>query len=202
MKEEEKKTAEGALTDRSRYFLVGEIAGTHALKGEVRVFPVTEDPSRFTTGLQLYLETKRGETIPLIVASARRHGKFVLVKFRDYDTVEAVGHFQRCRLYVDRKDAIPLEEGEYYVADLIGLLVYDEEERLLGTLAEVIETGANDVYRVALDPSFAESLSKESTEQKRAKTPKEVLLPAIKDCILQVDVDAGRMRVRLMPGLL
>lgn len=186
------------LLDKTKFFLVGAVAGTHALKGEVRVFPLTEDPDRFTVGLSLILDTERGEEIGLIVERSRRNGKFVLVKFEGYDTIESVERFAGKKLYIDRRDAIPLEEGEYYVADLIGLDVFDEAGARVGTLSDVISTGANDVYAVALDEAYVRA----HTPADEKKTPKEILLPAIPDCILGVDPDNHRMTVHVMPGLL
>ena len=185
------------LHDATKYFQVGQIAGTHALKGEVRVFPQTSDRERFTKGLELFYEGVRGETFPLVVEKSRQNGKFVLVKFRGLDSINDVERFRGGKLYVDRKDAIPLEEGEYFVADLVGMEVFTEDGKKLGELTDVLETGANDVYVVKLSREEAGQDLEADT-----KKPREVLIPAIPDCILDVDIVSSRIKVNLMKGLL
>ena len=200
-----------ALHDATNYFRVGQIAGTHALKGEVRVFPQTDDRERFTKGLQLFLEDARGQVRELVVERSRQNGKFVLVKFKGLDSIDDVERFRGGTLFVDRKDAIPLEEGEYFVADLIGLAVYEEDGTLLGELTDVIETGANDVYAVRLAAEAgADAVSAktdagnagQSHRPRKAKRREEVLLPAIPDCILDIDLAKRRMTVHVLDGLL
>ena len=174
---------ENELHDATRYFQVGQIAGTHALKGEVRVFPQTSDRERFTKGLELFYESVRGEVRLLTVEASRQNGKFVLLKFRGLDSINDVERFRGGKLYVDRKDAIPLNEGEYFVADLIGLDVYLEDNTLLGKLCDVLETGANDVYAVRM-------------------ADRELLIPAIPDCVREINLREKRVTVHLLDGML
>ena len=212
------------LYNTSNYFQVGQIAGTHALKGEVKVFPMTDDPERFTNGLVLFMEDTRGEVRELTVERSRQSGKFVLVKFKGLDSINDVERFRGNKLFIDRADAIPLEEGEYFVADLIGLSVYDEDGVLLGELTDVIETGANDVYAVRLAETYGCAEKEEHADGsgsanhagsadgiaradgagggKRKKTAPEVLLPAIPECILEIDLTNRRMTVHVMDGLM
>lgn len=110
--------------------------------------------------------------------------QFVILKFKGYDSINDVEAYRGKELYVTREHAVPLGRDEYYVADLIGLTVLDEEEHTLGVLQDVIRTGANDVYSVMTDEG------------------KELLFPAIKECILDIDVEAGQIHVHIMPGLL
>ena len=126
-------------------FQVGVIASTHGLAGEVNVFPTTEDPQRFKKLKKVILHTNRGEEMVLDIVSARFFKKFVIVKFRQFDSINDVEKFRGCELTIDRKDAIQLKPGEYYCADLIGLLIVDEEGKELGTLTEILQNGANDV---------------------------------------------------------
>ena len=172
------------LHDATKYFQVGQIAGTHALKGEVRVFPQTSDRERFTKGLELYYEGVRNEVLVLTVEKSRQNGKFVLLQFKGLDSINDVERFRGGKLYVDRRDAIPLEEGEYFVADLVGMDVYTEDGARLGELTDVLETGANDVYAVRLEQG------------------KEVLIPAIPDCVLEINLEEKRMTVHLLDGML
>ena len=166
-------------------FQVGVIASTHGLAGEVNVFPTTQDPDRFKKLKKVTLHTQKGEEILLDVVSARFFKKFVIVKFKQFNNINEVEKFRGCELTIDRKDAIKLEKGEYYCADLIGLTIVDEEGAELGTLTEILQTGANDVYEMAL---------KDSEEK--------IYIPAIKDCVKEIDIDAGKIIIHVMPGLL
>ncbi len=166
-------------------FQVGVIASTHGLQGEVNVFPTTQDPDRFKKLKKVTLHTQKGEEILLDVVSARFFKKFVIVKFKQFNNINEVEKFRGCELTIDRKDAIKLNKGEYYCADLIGLKIVDEEGKELGTLSEILQTGANDVY-----------------EMTRAESDDKVYIPAIKDCVKEIDVDGGKIVIHVMDGLL
>ena len=170
------------MTDR---FQVGVIASTHGLQGEVNVFPTTEDPSRFKKLKQVMLHTQRGEEILLDVASARFFKKFVIVKFKQFNNINEVEKFRGCELTIDRKDAIKLAPGEYYCADLIGLKIVDEDGKELGTLTEILQTGANDVY-----------------EMTKNDDGEKIYIPAIKDCVKEIDPEGGKIVIHVMDGLL
>ena len=170
------------MTDR---FQVGVIASTHGLHGEVNVFPTTEDPNRFKKLKKVTLHTKRGEEIELDVQSAKFFKKFVIVKFKQFNDINEVEKLKGCELTIERKDAIKLQPGEYYCADLIGLTIVDEDGTVLGTLVDVIQTGANDVY-----------------EMKREDGEENVYIPAIKDCILDIDIENKQIKIHVIPGLL
>ncbi len=166
-----------------RLIKVGAITSTHGLRGEVKVYPLTDDAARFRGCRELILDTGK-EKKKLEVENVKFFKQFVILKFKGLDRIEDVEGYRRKELYVTRDQAVPLEKDEYFIADLIGLRVVDEEGESLGTLRDVIRTGANDVYSV---------LTQEGEE---------LLLPAIRDCILEVDVEGGRMRVHILPGLL
>lgn len=170
------------MTER---FQVGVIASTHGLKGEVNVFPTTEDPERFKKLKKVTLTTQRGENIELDVESARFFKKFVIVKFKQFNDINEVEKFKGCELTIDRKNALKLEPGEFYCADLIGLDVVDEEDRLLGKVTDILQTGANDVY-----------------EMTREDNSEKVYIPAIKDCIKKISPDEGRIVIHVMEGLM
>ena len=110
--------------------------------------------------------------------------QFAILKFRGIDTIDEAEKYRRKSLYVTRENAVRLQKDEYFIADLIGVKVLDEQEQELGTLEDVIETGANDVYQI------------------RLKDGRQLLLPAIKECVLDVYVEAGRMKIHILDGLL
>lgn len=162
---------------------VGVISSTHGIKGEVKVFPTTDDVSRFKKLKQVILDTGK-EQLTLDVQGVKFFKQFAIVKFKGIDNINDVEKYKGKRLLVDRKDAVKLQKDEYFVADLIGLTVFTEDGLQFGTLKDVLETGANEVYIV------------ESPEHG------EVLIPAIKQCILDVDIEAGQMKVHLLDGLI
>lgn len=161
---------------------VGVVTQTHGIRGEVKVFPTTDDAGRFRDLKKVFLDTGR-EKLPLEIQGVKFFKQFVIVKFKGLDTINEVERFRRCPLLVPREDAVPLEEDEYYIADMIGMRVETEDGKAFGTLKDVMETGANDVYVI-------DSISHG-----------EVLVPAIKECIRKVDVAEGKMTVHLMDGL-
>ena len=168
------------MTDRLK---VGVVTSVHGIKGEVKVFPTTDDSRRFKKLKQVYLDTSK-EMLPLEIEGVKFFKQMVILKFKGYENPDDVMKFRQKELWIDRKDAVRLSKDEYFIADLIDMEVCDEEGKLIGTLKDVISTGANDVYAV--------------------ETPegKEVLFPAIRQCILDVDTEARKMTVHVMEGLL
>ena len=164
-----------------QYLKVGVISSTHGIKGEVKVFPTTDSPERFKTLKNVVLETGK-QQIPLEIAGVKFFKQFVIVKFKGIDNINDIEKYRGMELFVSREDAVELEEDEFYIADLIGMKVVTEDEEL-GTLKDIMETGANDVYII-------------DTEKYG-----ELLLPAIHDCILDVDVEENVMTVHLLDGL-
>ncbi len=162
---------------------VGIIAQTHGIKGEVKVFPTTDDAMRYKKLKEVIVKRNQTEEV-LIIQSVKFFKKFVIVKFKDIDDINEVLAYKGESLYVTREQAVPCHEDEYFIADLLELRVIDEEEESLGILTDVIQTGANDVYVITLENG------------------KECLIPAIKECILKIDVKAGIMQVKLLEGLL
>lgn len=162
---------------------VGVIANTHGIKGEVKVFPTTDDPQRFKMLKDVILDTGR-EKLNLEVESARFFKNMVILKFKGIDNINDVEKYKGRDLLVTRENAVPLEEGEYFIADLIDLEVYDEAGARLGILYDVMQTGANDVYVV-----------------KNEESGREILLPAIDECVLDINMEEGKILVHLMEGL-
>ncbi|MBR5659462.1 MAG: 16S rRNA processing protein RimM [Lachnospiraceae bacterium] len=162
---------------------VGVITTTHGVFGEVKVFPTTDEARRFDDLKTAVLKYRNGE-MDVHIVGVKYFKNLVILKLEEITSVEQARLYRNAELYVRREDAVPLEEGEYYIGDLIGLSVVTDEGKTLGTLTDVMETGANDVYIV-------------TTPEK-----KEILLPAIDECILDIDLENGICRVHVMKGLL
>lgn len=162
---------------------VGVITSTHGVRGEVKVFPTTDDPARFKKLKKVLLDTGK-ETLPLEIQNVKFFKQFVIVKFKGIDHINDIERYKRCPLLVERADAVPLGEDEYFIADMLGMEVVTEDGTVFGTLKDVMETGANDVYVI------------DSREHG------EVLVPAIRECIEEVDIEEGRMKIHLMDGLI
>ena len=165
------------------FLQVGAIANTHGIAGEVKVFPMTDDIKRFKKLKEVYLDTGKERKL-LHVVSCKFVKNQPVLRFKEFSNINEVEMYKRKGLFVTRDQAVPLEKDEYFIADLIGVKVLDEQEQELGTLEDVIETGANDVYQI------------------RLKDGRQLLLPAIKECVLDVDVEAGRMKIHILDGLL
>ena len=162
---------------------VGVITSTHGLRGEVKVFPTTDDAARFRRLKEVILDTGE-EKMLLEIQGVKFFKKFVILKLKGIDSIDEAEKYRRKSLFVTRKNAVPLRRDEYFVADLVGLKVIDDMDQELGVLTEVLQTGANDVYVVKM------------------KDGQEALIPAIKQCILNVDVEGGLIRVHILEGLL
>lgn len=162
---------------------VGIITSTHGVRGEVKVYPTTDDPRRFRRLKEVVLDTGK-EKMNLEIEGVKFFKQFVILKFKGLDNINDIEKYCQKSLYVTRKNAVRLQRDEYFIADLIGLKVQDEDGKELGTVKDVIETGANDVYEVEMADG------------------KSLLLPAIKQCILNVDVENGMMQVHVLEGLL
>lgn len=162
---------------------VGIISSTHGIRGEVKVFPTTDDPQRFKILDRVLLDNGK-EKRELKIQSVKFFKQFVIVKFAEINDINDVEQYKGSSLFVTRKQAVKLDKDEYFIADLIGISVIAQKEQLKGILKDVIETGANDVYVIALSDG------------------RELLLPAIKECVLSVDIEKGEMQIRLLDGLL
>ncbi|MCR5008096.1 MAG: ribosome maturation factor RimM [Oribacterium sp.] len=164
---------------------VGTIVTTHGLKGEVKVYPTTDEPERFYDLKKVWLDRsgKMENMIRLEVENVRFSKNLALVKFKEYDSIDDVMAIRKGELYVDRADAIPLAEGEYFVGDIIGCRVLDENDAELGTVKEFIETGAHDVMLVKTEG-------------------KDLMIPYCDPFIIEKVPEEGYIRVHLIPGLL
>lgn len=162
---------------------VGVITSPHGVRGEVKVYPTTDDMNRFKTLKKVFLDLS-GEQKTLEIEHVKFFKNMVILKFKGIDTINEVETWRQKDLLITRDQAVTLKPDENFIVDLIGLKVVTDEGDTLGVMTDVIQTGANDVYCV-------------QTESK-----KEFLLPAIKDCILKVDLEKQEMLVHILDGLL
>ena len=162
---------------------VGIITSTHGIKGEVKVYPTTDDINRFKKLKHVVLDTKK-EKIELEIEQVKFFKQYAILKFKGIDDINDIEKYKKMSIYVTRENAVKLKKDEYFIADLIGLKVINEDETYFGELKDVISTGANDVYVIETNENG------------------EVLIPAIKDCILSVDMEERLMKIHLLKGLI
>jgi 16S rRNA processing protein RimM len=166
----------------AQFLAVGKLRRPHGLKGEILMDILTDFPERLVEGVLLYVGAER---LPLRVRGNRPSDKNMLISFYGYDSPEAVGVLRNQIAYVLASDRPPLPEGEYYHHELLGLRVITDEGQLLGLVTGILDTGgANDVFQVS------------------SQSGQELLLPDIEEVVLKIDLEAGEMRVHLLPGLL
>lgn len=162
----------------------GVITSTHGIRGEVKVYPTTDHAQRFRQLKNVYIDTGK-EQIPAEIEHVKFFKQFAILKFKGIDDINDVEKYRGMSIMIDRDDAQPLGENEYYIGDIIGMDVYtDLPPAHFGVVRDVMETGANDVYVIESDHNG------------------EVLVPAIRQCILSVDVEKNEMKIHLMEGLL
>lgn len=166
-----------------KYFRVGVIANTHGIRGEVKVYPTTDDINRFKKLKKCILDTGK-EYIDLNVESVKFFKNMVILKFKEYDNINDIECYKGKDILVSRDNAVKLEKGEYYIADILGAKVILEDGSEFGVLEDVMQTGANDVYVV------------------KTLDNKEVLLPKIDECVKKLDIENKIVTVHIMKGLL
>ena len=162
---------------------VGVITSTHGVRGEVKVFPTTDDAKRFKKLKHVMIDTGK-ELKPMEIEQVKFFKNMVIVKFKGFDNINDIEIYKNKDILITREDAVPLGPDENFIVDLIGLKVMTDEGEELGTLKDVLQTGANDVYVVEMTDG------------------KELLLPAIKQCILNVDLEQQTMTVHVLDGLM
>ncbi|HCT65314.1 MAG TPA: 16S rRNA processing protein RimM [Lachnospiraceae bacterium] len=167
------------------YFEIGKVAGTHGIKGTLRVFPTTQDPSRFELLKEVIMDLN-GKRETLNISKVSYQKNMVLLTVKEIDDINEAEKYKNATLLIPEEKALPLGEDEYYTRDLYDMEVYTTENEFLGTISDILTTGANDVYVV-------------NNEKKPEE--KELLLPAIKDVVLSVSVAEKKMTVKLLEGL-
>ena len=167
------------------YLRVGVLVKPHGVRGEMKVFPTTDDMKRFEKKKKkdVFFDIKGNYEAHKIV-SVKYFKQFAILQFEDITDMDMALKLKNIDVYVKREDAVELEEGEYYIADLLGLSVYLEDGSLFGKLKDVMETGANDVYVI------------------NTKEHGEVLVPVIDDCVKEVDLENEKIIIHLMEGLI
>lgn len=162
---------------------VGVISSTHGVKGEVKVFPTTDDANRFNNLKTVILDTGR-EQMVLNIEGVKFFKNMAILKFKEFNDINEVEKYKGKDLLIKRDQAVKLGPDENFIVDLIGLKVVTDEGKDFGTLKDVLQTGANDVYVI------------------EGNDKKEYLFPAIKQCILKVDLEVQEITVHIMDGLL
>ena len=176
---------EEVFVNEEELLRVGGIITTHGLKGEVKVFSTTDDIKRFKKLKEVFLQDHKGHYFLLHVESCKFFKEQVILKFKEFSDINEVEKYKKCELYVDREHAVPLEEGEYFIADLIGLSVVSDDDTFHGKITDVLQTGANDVYVIEEDD-----------------TKRELLLPVIPDCVLDISLENQLVKIHILKGLL
>ena len=156
-----------------QFLRVGVISSTHGIKGEVKVFPTTDDVNRYKDLKEVFLDTGKGRIL-MELEQVKFHKNMVIVKFKGYDNINDIEMYKGKDLLISREHAVSLAPDENFIIDLIGLKVVTDEGKDFGTVKDILQTGANDVY----------------------------LFPSIKECILDVNLEEGKVTVHILDGLL
>lgn len=164
-----KKSLKSA-TDKK--IIIGKIGAAHGVRGDMKVYPLTDFPDRFNTIKKAYVDDQLIE-----IVSTRYQNNFVVMKVKGINSREEVARFTNKLLKIDRSDVPPLAEGEYYSFDIIGLQVINQDDEILGEITEILKTGSNDVYIT------------------KAKDGRQILLPALKKVVTEINLEEGFMRV-------
>lgn len=165
------------------FLYIGRVVNAHGVLGMIKVLPTTEDPKRFELLKEVLIEDIKGNTKNYTIKSVKYINKFIILALKEITDMNTASLLKQGIIKIPREQALPLEQDEYYVSDLIGLEVYDNKGTKLGDLVDIIFTGSNDVYVVD-------------------NGKKELLLPAIKQCIESIDLSNKKMIVNILEGLL
>lgn len=161
---------------------IGQIVNTFGIKGMVKVKPFTDDIKRFDELKKIYVENSKSKK-EYEIEEVKYHKEMVLIKFKGIDNPEEAEYLRNSYLKVNRKDEPELQEGVYYIVDLIGLEVYSDEGELLGTVNDIFNTGSNDIYVV------------------KDELGKQLLLPAISEVVKSINLQEKKIVVHIIEGL-
>jgi 16S rRNA processing protein RimM len=183
--DKERGSGEQGRAPEPRFLIAGQVIGVHGLHGELKVEILTEDPHRFGQFKQVFVGMGDEEPERRLLQGYRLHKGYALLKLASCDDRATAQRLRGALIQIPLEMAIPLEEGEYYEHQIIGLDVWTAAAEHLGKVVEILYTGANDVYVV----------------QGSVPGRREILLPAIEGVILEVDLAGGRMVVQVPEGL-
>lgn len=167
----------------TKYLEIGQIVNTFGIKGMVKIKPFTDDINRFDRLEKVYIKNKKSNK-EYEIEEVKYHKNMVLMKLKGIDTPEDADLLRQSYLLVDRENEEPLEEGTYYIVDLLGLEVFTDEGNLLGKVDDIFNTGSNDIYVV------------------KDELGKQILLPGISEVIKEVDIENKKIIVHLIQGLI
>lgn len=168
--------------DIDGYIAIGKIVNTQGHRGELRVIPTTDFPERFKTMSRVQVN-QNGQLVILEIEKAYPHKSFFILKFQGIDDMNSAEKLKGCYLLIPKDELMPLPDNTFYIFDIIGLKVFTTGGRYLGMITDVQQTGANDIYLIG----------------RESKTP--LMVPALKQVVLEVDLAAGKMIVELPAGL-
>lgn len=166
------------------YLTVGKILSSWGVKGQVKVEALTDDPNRFKNLQEIAIDLAHGFIFYQVQSVFFLKQGFPVLKFKSIDTREEAEELKGYYIKVHRKDAVRLPKGHYFICDIIGLTVDNELGDSIGTVIDVLQTGANDIYVI------------------EAKNKKELLIPAIKQVVKKIDIENGIMVIRPMEGMM
>ncbi|WP_300410366.1 ribosome maturation factor RimM [Lagierella sp.] len=158
---------------------VGYITNTHGIKGDIKIYPLTEYPDRFEEDVDFYIDEK----IRVNITKVRYNRGLVYVSLKGYDNINQVLGFKDKYIYVKEEDAVALPEDNYFISDLVGMEVVDRG-KVVGHVEEVLLNSTNDIYRCV------------------AKDGREFMIPAVKAFIKEIDVKNKKLHVELIEGML
>ena len=167
----------------TKYLEIGQIVNTFGIKGMVKVQPFTDDIEQFENLKTIYIKNK-SEQKEYEIEEVKYHKNMILLKLKGINNIEEANILRQSYLLKDREKEEPLKEGTYYIVDLLGLEVYDDNGNLLGTLEDIFNTGSNDIYVV------------------KNELGKQILLPAISEVIKEIDIKNKKIIVHLIKGLI
>jgi 16S rRNA processing protein RimM len=182
---EERRGSGATGIPEPRFLAVGQVAGAHGVRGEIKVTILTQEPERFGRLSRVWLGPDDHDPVPWTLEGHRLHHGRALLKLEGCDNRNAAESLRAYLVLVPLAEAIPLEEDEYYEHQIIGLVVWTASGERLGQIEEILYTGANEVYIVRSDKPGR----------------REILIPAIEEVVLEIDLEAGRMTIEPLEGM-
>ncbi|MGY0691533.1 ribosome maturation factor RimM [Virgibacillus sp. FSP13] len=170
--------------DGVEFFNVGKVVNTHGIRGEVKAIRISDFAERFAIGETLYVVMEKEDPLPVVIDGHRTHKGFDLIHFKGLDNINDVEHFKGAQLKITEAQLTDLDENEYYYHEIIGCDVYTTEGKMLGTIKEILAPGANDIWVV------------------KRPQGKDLLIPYIEDVVKQIDIEANKVVIEPMEGLL